>query len=215
MRIARNMHDDIGSKLTKLSFLSETAKVEMGSHGKVDAKLEAIASTSRELLQTLDEIVWAVNPRNDSLEHLAPYLCQYAREYFQDTPIECDLHLPSTLPHAKMSAEIRHNLFLAFEESLNNVLKHSRASTLRLDISADAKELVITVQDNGCGFRPPVETDGGAENLAAAARSRNGLQNVRQRLRDCGGDCSIQSSPGQGTCVRLILPLDNTKMRDA
>jgi signal transduction histidine kinase/streptogramin lyase len=213
MRIARNMHDDIGSKLTKVSFLSELAKVEVRGNGKVEAKIDAIAATSRELLKTLDEIVWAVNPRNDTLEHLAAYLCQFAREYFQDTPVECDLHVQSKLPRAEMSAEIRHNLFLAFEESLNNVLKHSGASSLRLDISADADRLLITIRDNGRGFVPAPVTENAGPDQARTGRGGNGLHNMRQRLKDTGGQCTIASSPGQGACVSLSLPLNPGKMR--
>jgi ligand-binding sensor domain-containing protein/signal transduction histidine kinase len=211
MRIARNMHDEIGSKLTKVSFLSELAKVEIHGSGKVEAKIDAIATTSRELLKALDEIVWAVNPHNDTLEQLAAYLCQYAREYFQNTPVECDLHVQSQLPRVEMSAEIRHNLFLAFEEALNNVLKHSAASALRLDIAADADRLLITIRDNGRGFVPAPETECPGRD-GAAARG-NGVHNMRQRLRDAGGQCVIQSAPGQGTCVSLNMPLNAAKMR--
>lgn len=210
MRIARNMHDDLGSKLTKLSFLSEIAKGEMGDNGRVESKIDAIAATSRELLKTLDEIVWAVNPHNDTLEHLAAYLCQYAREYFQYTAVECDLHVPGKLPQVEMSAETRHNLFLAFEESLNNILKHSGASQLRLDITAEAGCLLITIRDNGHGFTLPVEAPGIA--AEGPRRSGNGLHNMRQRLQDCGGQCVIESNPSQGTCVSLSMPLGSAKM---
>ncbi|SPE55311.1 Histidine kinase [Verrucomicrobia bacterium] len=212
MRIARNMHDEIGSKLTKVSFLSERVKVEMRGTGKVEAKIDAIATTSRELLKTLDEMVWAVNPRNDTLEHLAAYLCEYAREYFQNTPIECDLHVQSKLPQVEMSAETRHNLFLAVEEGLNNVLKHSRATVLRLDISAVEDELLITIRDNGLGFAVKSETvaEAGAKPGSGAG---DGLQNMCQRLKDTGGECSIQSAPAQGTCVSLSMPLNGARLR--
>lgn len=206
MRIAQNMHDEIGSKLTKISYLSERAKVEMRGAGKVEGKIDSIASTSRELLKALDEIVWAVNPRNDSLEHLAAYLCQHAREYFQDTPVECDLHVQSELPPVEMSAELRHNLFLAFEESLNNVLKHAAASRVGIEITSTDDCLTITVEDNGRGF----ERRPGAP--PAAGIGGQGLNNMRQRLSNAGGDCSIISCAGRGTTVRLSIPLSPAKI---
>jgi ligand-binding sensor domain-containing protein/signal transduction histidine kinase len=213
MRIAQNMHDEIGSKLTKISFLSERAKVELRGAGKAEGKIDSIASTSRELLKALDEIVWAVNPRNDTLEHLAAYLCQYAREYFQDTSVECDLHVQSQLPQVDMSAEIRHNLFLAFEESLSNVLKHAAASCLRAEIGTHQDRLLIIIRDNGRGFEQVPHTESHlADSPAATVAGGNGLHNMRQRLADVGGQCSIQSVPGQGTSVSLSVALNPVKM---
>jgi len=153
MRIAQDMHDEIGSKLTKISFISERAKGELQGQKPVAGRLDAIADTSRDLLQSLDEIVWAVNPHNDTLEHLAAYLGQYVTEYMQNTAIECELHIPRDLPHQPLSAEVRHNLFLAFEEAVNNALKHGSASHLRVAMAAGApSRFEITVADNGCGF---------------------------------------------------------------
>ena len=207
MRIARDMHDEIGSKLTKISFMSERAKRELQGHGPVAQKLDSIAGTSRDLLQTLDEIVWAVNPHNDTLEHLAAYLGQYATEYLQNTAVECELHIPRGLPHHPLSAEARHNLFLAFEESLNNALKHGRASRVRVDMQLGSSQFDITIEDNGCGFDPNSTKTSSHSNGEPTGRSGNGLQNMRQRLDILGGRCTIQSRPGHGTTVILSVPL--------
>jgi ligand-binding sensor domain-containing protein/signal transduction histidine kinase len=201
MRIARNMHDEIGSKLTKISFLSERLKMESSPAGPAGDKVDSIATTSRDLLKALDEMVWVVNPRNDTLEQLASYLSQHAREYFQDTPIECQVRLQSELPPCTLSAEFRHNLFLAFEESLSNVLKHARASRVEVQIQIEQGCLDIRVRDNGQGFSP------GASNGAGAGGGRNGLANMRQHLADVGGSCTIQSGPGQGARVELKVAL--------
>ena len=207
MRIARDMHDEIGSKLTKISFMTERAKRELQGQDTVARKLDSIAGTSRDLLQTLDEIVWAVNPHNDTLEHLAAYLGQYATEYLQNTAVECELHIPRGLPHHPLSAEARHNLFLAFEESLNNALKHGRATRVQVNMRLETSRFDITIQDNGRGFDsvavvfPPNESD------AAAGKGRNGLRNMRQRLDLLGGHCTIQSRPGHDTTVILSVPL--------
>jgi signal transduction histidine kinase len=212
MRIAQDMHDEIGSKLTKISFLSERAKVELKETGPVAGQIDSIAHTSRELLQALDEIVWAVNPRNDTLEHLAAYLAQYAAEYFQNTTVDCDLRLQAELPPQVMSAEIRHNLFLAFEECLNNVLKHAGASKVRVEIKADPGQMQITISDNGRGFELNVKT---RENSTDSGSNRNGLRNIHQRLAEVGGQCHIQSRPGEGTTVRLHIPLSSAKFQPA
>ncbi|HWF19125.1 MAG TPA: triple tyrosine motif-containing protein, partial [Verrucomicrobiae bacterium] len=207
IRIAQNMHDEIGSKLTKISYLSERAKTELRGAGKAEGKIDSIATTSRELLKALDEIVWAVNPKNDSLEHLAAYFCQYAREYFQDTTVECDIRMQSKLPEMEMSAEMRHNLFLAFEESLNNILKHAKASSLNMDISTDADRLRITIRDNGRGFEQKADSNG-------KATGGNGLRNIRHRMASVGGTCEVESAPGRGTCISLRVPLDSAKIRN-
>ena len=205
MRIARDMHDEIGSKLTKISFMSERAKREVAVENPVAQKLDSIAGTSRDLLQTLDEIVWAVNPHNDSLEHVAAYLGQYTTEYLQNTAVESELHIPRGLPHYPLSAETRHNLFLAFEESLNNALKHGRPTRVRVDMQIKPSQFEIRIEDNGCGFDPFQAVSN--ENGTASGRSRNGLQNMRQRLNMLGGSCDIQSRAGGGTTVVLRVPL--------
>lgn len=206
LRIARDMHDEIGSKLTKISFMTERAKRELQGQDPVARKLDSIAGTSRDLLQTLDEIVWAVNPHNDTLEHLAAYLGQYATEYLQNTAVECELRIPQGLPHHPLSAEARHNLFLAFEEALNNALKHGRATRVRVDMKLAPSRFEITIADNGRGFDPvSLETSG---NGTPTGRERNGLQNMRQRLDILGGQCTIQSRQGHGTTVVLSVPLE-------
>lgn len=207
MRIARDMHDEIGSKLTKISFMSERAKRELQTGESVAQKLDSIAGTSRDLLQTLDEIVWAVNPHNDTLEHLAAYLGQYATEYLQNTAVECELHIPRGLPHYPLSAEARHNLFLAFEESLNNALKHGRPARVSVRMDVTSAQFEIRISDDGCGFVSDSSAEVRDENGATSGHSRNGLQNMCQRLELLGGTCHVQSRPGHGTTVVLTVPL--------
>jgi signal transduction histidine kinase len=203
MRIARDMHDEMGSKLTKISFLSEHAQVDANSDGPLAQKIGSIAQTSRELLKTMDEIVWVVNPRNDTIENLTAYLSHYAVEYFQNTSIECELRLPREIPHRPLSSDARHNLFLTFEEILNNVLKHSAATKVKVEISVTAREFELKVADNGCGFETAA-----AENVPArGGRGGNGLKNMRQRLEAIGGNCSVSSTLGTGTNVVIRVPL--------
>jgi len=199
-RIARDMHDEIGSKLTRISFLSEAARNATVPDNPAAPQVEAIANTSRELLQALDEIVWAVNPRNDNLEHLAGYLEQHAREYFQGTAVDCAITVPDQLPEVPLSAELRHNVFLAFEEALSNALQHAGATRVGIDMTLKPHAFAILVRDNGAGFVCP----------AAPSNSgrHDGLRNMRDRLRAVGGRCTVTSEPGKGTSVCLEFPLD-------
>lgn len=205
MRIARDMHDEIGSKLTKISFLSEHAQVGAKAAGPLADKIESIAQTSRELLQTMDEIVWVVNPQNDTLENLTAYLSHYAVEYFQNTSIECELRLPDEIPHCAVSSETRHNLFLSFEEALNNVLKHSAATSVKVEMSVQEREFELKVTDNGKGFEVPAWPAGKTPNQGG--RGGNGLKNMRQRLAALGGECLVSSRPGAGATVTTRIRL--------
>jgi len=205
MRIARDMHDDIGSKLSRVSYLSELAlQDEIPSRQNV----RSIAKTIRDLLQALDEIVWAVDPQNDTLENLAAYLGHYATEYLQNTSIEFELNIPPDLPVYPLTAETRHNLFLAFEEAVGNALKHSGATRLRVDMNQRNGNFEICVQDNGLGFDPV----GPSAKLAAGSglqnKRGNGLDNMRQRLASIGGEARVESRPGQGTTVSFSLPVE-------
>jgi signal transduction histidine kinase len=201
-RIAKDMHDELGAKLTRISYMSELAKQNHSAPGPVTTQMDAIAETSRDLLQSLDEIVWAVNPRNDTLEHLAAYLGHYANEYFQNTTVDCTIAMPPHLPHQAITSEVRHNLYLAFEESLTNVLKHADARRVRIEMRLLPHTFEITIADNGKGLAQP---RGKAE--TGGASDANGLRNMRQRLADIGGLCKIEGEPGQGTTIRLTIPL--------
>jgi signal transduction histidine kinase len=200
------MHDEMGSKLTKISFLSEHAQVEAEAAGPLAGKIESIAQTSRELLKTMDEIVWVVNPHNDTLENLVTYLSHYATEYFQNTDIDCELRLPPEMPPYPLSSEMRHNLFLTFEETLNNVLKHSKASKVKVEMALTALEFEIKISDNGGGFAVPDlwltngRTQGGP--------GGNGLKNMRQRLAGIGGECLVSSQPGSGSTITMRIRLN-------
>ena len=216
MRIAQDMHDEMGSKLTKISFLSEHMKMDAAPAGPLAGRLASIAETSRDLLKTMDEIVWVVNPRNDTLENLAAYLSHHAAEYFQNTSIECDLKLPRTMPEHPLSSEARHNLFLAFEEVLNNVLKHSGASRVKIEMLVNAADFEIIIGDNGRGFEvPPPASAKPQPRNGAGGRGGNGLRNLRQRLADIGGECVVRSQAGQGSTVTLRLRLKPTAVRQA
>jgi ligand-binding sensor domain-containing protein/signal transduction histidine kinase len=207
MRIARDMHDEVGSKLTRISYLSELAlQDEVPSR----QNLRSIAQNTRDLLQTVDEIVWAVDPQNDTLENLAAYLGHYVTEYFQNTSIECELNIAPDLPFYPLTAETRHNLFLAFEEAAGNALKHSTASRVRVDMSRKNGYFEICIQDNGRGFDSPSGRAPSNGRNNSTVKMGHGLVNMRQRLETVGGEARIESRPGQGTSVTFRLPVKET-----
>src|SRR5207237_10090099 len=120
-RIARDIHDDLGASLTRISMLSQTVRGELEDHQQAALDADQIYSTARELTRAMDEIVWAVNPKHDSLDSLVTYLGRFAQTFLSGAGIRCRLDVPLHLPSWALTAEIRHNLFLAFKETLNNV----------------------------------------------------------------------------------------------
>jgi ligand-binding sensor domain-containing protein/signal transduction histidine kinase len=197
-RIAQDLHDEMGAKLCRISYLSEHARRSPDLSSDIKRQIVSISDSTREVLSSLDEIVWAINPQNDMLEHVVSYIGHYAREYFQETGIECELDMPTQLPAHPLSSQLRHHLLLAVHEAFTNVLKHSGATRAGISVTCDNSNLTIIVSDNGKGFAVGTNGDMG-----------NGLRNMRQRLTDIGGDCSIKSAPGGETTVRFILPLQH------
>ena len=155
-----------------------------------------IATTARDSLRSLEEIVWAVHPENDTLDHLASYLCQYAEQLFRSGPIRCRVDAPAALPHHALSAETRHNLVMLVKETLNNVVKHSQAREVWLRLTVEGNRLVISIEDDGRGFAD-----------FAGATTGDGLPNMRKRCACVGGVLRFETRPGQGTTVSITVPL--------
>jgi ligand-binding sensor domain-containing protein/signal transduction histidine kinase len=194
-RIAQDLHDDLGTSLTEVSLLSAVARSPSASTDEVQSHLDAIAGKSSDMVKALDEIVWAANPKNDSVRNLANYLSFFAREYLQPTTIRCRLDVPPNLPETLLNAEQRHTLYLAVKEAIANAAKYSGASELWLRVALNEHSLRITVEDNGKGFDP------------AAPSNRNGLANMQSRLTKLGGRCEIVSVAGKGTRIGFDMPL--------
>ena len=204
-RIAQDLHDEMGAKLCRISFLSEHARRGELPPGEMQDQIASISDASREVLHSLDEIVWAVNPQNDTLEHVASYIGQYAEEYFQMTGIQCELDIPTQLPPYPLSSQIRHHIFLAAHEALTNILKHSGATRARVSMAAKDSAFEINIWDNGKGFIVPAKES--PESSPANPAAGDGLNNMCQRLADIGGYCRIESKPGQGTNISFVIPL--------
>jgi len=207
-RIAQDIHDDLGASLTRIAMLSQSDRGEIPSPDLMTKNLDRIFATARELTRAMDEIVWAVNPRHDRLDSLANYLSRFAQEYLSVAEIRCRLNLPLSLPTLPVSAEVRHNLFLAFKEALHNIVQHAGASEVRVDLKVDAAQLALKVADDGRGFDTTTPADGSVAPGRIACG--NGLSNMQRRLMAIGGVCEICSEPGRGTAVTLTVPLRGT-----
>lgn len=208
-RIAQDLHDEMGAKLCRISFLSEhVRRNNNGMASELRNQIVSISDASREMLHSLDEIVWAVNPQNDTLEHVVSYIGHYAQEFFQETGVECKLNISGTVPPYPLSSQLRHNLLLAVHEAFTNVLKHSKATQVDVFIVYTAAAFEIAVSDNGHGFNPAAVLPQSPGSSGAAG---DGLQNMKQRLADIGGKCAISSQPNHGVTVQFLLPLGTLK----
>jgi signal transduction histidine kinase len=195
-RIAKDMHDGLGANLTRIKLLSELVEREAAAPDKAIRYARRISRIAREVAQGMDEIVWAVNPEKDRLENFVGYLGSFIDELLGVTHLRYRLDFPDVLPELPLPAEFRHHLFLAAKEALHNTVKHSQATEVWIRLKFIDGQLEIRVQDDGQGFAPE-----------AVSPSRNGLVNMTRRLTQLGGSCLVQSRLGEGTEVRLTVPL--------
>jgi signal transduction histidine kinase len=202
-RIAKDIHDDVGAGLTQITLLTELARREPERVGK---HLDRIAGSARQLTRAMDEIVWAVDPQHDTLNGLMDYISAYAEDFLHTAGIPCRMDLPVTLPAARVQAELRHNLFLALKETLNNVVKHARATEVWLRLRIEPKTFTLIVEDNGRGI--PVAGGGATGIRADRIAASSGLANLEKRLAAVAGRCEIHSRPGHGTRVEMTVALN-------
>jgi signal transduction histidine kinase/ligand-binding sensor domain-containing protein len=195
-RIARDLHDQLGANLTQVALLGELAESDKDEPAEVENHARQISQTARETTHALDEIVWTVNPSNDTLDGLINYVCKYAQDYLALAGLSYRLDVPPQLPNTPISPELRHNVFLAAKEAVNNVVKHAKATSVWLRLHLNAGSFVLEIEDNGRGIAKADEQKG-----------RSGLRNMRKRLEDVGG--LFETGPGGegGTKVRLIVPM--------
>ena len=193
MRIARDIHDDLGSTLAQISMLSQPLTTS-ASLSDAQHVLEQINSATVDMSVTMDEIVWTLNPTKDRLDHLLNYFDNFAQEFLRFSQINFRFECPTSLPQAELTSTVRHNLFLAYKEALANAVKYSGCRELRVRYEAKDSGFTLSVIDDGCGFE--------IDKISALG---NGLCNMRQRLADIGGECRIESKPGKGTQICFVV----------
>jgi signal transduction histidine kinase len=203
-RIAKDIHDDLGASLTRITMLSQSVRGEL-ENSPAASDLDRIYDTAREMTRAMDEIVWAVNPQHDTLDSLATYLGRFAQGFLAAMHVRCRLDVPMQLPSWPLTAEVRHNFFLAFKEALHNAVKHSKTSEVHISVSIDSAAFTLCVEDKGCGFESNGWQGRGVDLFRPGSGS--GLVNMRQRLDEIGGRCEIESKLGDGTRVEFVVPV--------
>jgi signal transduction histidine kinase len=194
-RIARDLHDDLGARLTEISILANRGQHPKAPAEGVPALFKTIADKVRGLITALDGIVWAVNPEDNSLQSVADYLSDFASEYLSLSNITCRFDVPVSLPATMLSGRLRHDLLLAVKESLNNIVRHAKATEVEFRIAVADGRLEIAISDNGRGVDLGLRRHG------------NGLKNLPVRLARIGGTYEIESAAGKGTQARIRLRL--------
>lgn len=198
-RIARDMHDELGASLTRIELMGNQALRNPHMDPDVTLQVGRITHAAREVVQTLDQIVWTVNPGNDRLDRVIGYLSQYVAEFLATTNIQFRQELPESVPPITMTSQVRHELLLALKEALNNAVKHSGATEISLNVALEHAVLSIILTDDGHGF-----------DVATMKASGDGLDNLYQRLSAIGGQCRTESVIGKGSVVSILLPLPQT-----
>lgn len=200
-RIAQDLHDDLGSSLTRLSLLSGLIRTDKDNPEQVEAHASKLAQSADQTVRALEEIVWAVRPGSDTLQSLMDYVAHFANELFDGNTTRCRLDLPHDLPARPLPPDVRHNIFLIVKEALTNALKHAGAGEVQVHAKISGDTLAILVQDDGKGF-----------DLSSSSESRrNGLGNMRRRAEAIGAELKLQSAMGKGTMVNLSVDLRNQK----
>ena len=200
-RVAHDLHDDLGSRLTEVNMLATLAKSPTTSTDEKSRYLGELTETARQMVTSLDEIVWAVNPRNDTIASLASYFGAYAQRLLDMASITCGLDIAEDLPERPLDPKFRQELFFAFKEALNNVLRHAAATQVWLRISERDGCLLVEVADNGRGFKPHERPAG-----------EDGIINMTERLKSLGGSCRVVSDPQTGTSIQFQAPLPEIKL---
>jgi len=195
-RIAQDLHDELGSSLTRISLLSDLVRADKDNPAQVELHAGKLSLSAGQTVRALEEIVWAVRPGSDTLASLVDYITHFSSELFAGSPVRCRLDLPAELPARTLAPDVRHNIFLIVKETLTNTLKHAGATEVKLQVQADLQSLTIVVTDNGRGFDVPTAT---------AAGKRNGLVNMRRRARAVGGTLGLASQPGAGTRMEFAM----------
>ena len=195
-RIAQDLHDDLGASLAQIAYHGDSL-LEKQALGIDDAThIEKMRQIARATTRSLDEIVWAVDPKQDTLESFAGYLCGFAQEILSEAGIKCRFDFPDDLQGGSLSSKNRHHIFLAFKEGIFNIIRHSGATEVRIRLIIGEKESELQVLDDGCGFDPST--------ASGRPRGGHGLTSLRNRMIAVGGRCELASRDGAGTQLLIV-----------
>ena len=190
-RIARDMHDDIGSELSKISVTCGSLKKEFGDSERLIKELEMIKSSTEAIVNNIGNIIWALNPVNNTAENLLAYVREYAYDYMDMHKIKISFSFNSSIETYTLAHEIRTHIFMVIKEALHNIVKHADASSVAMKIDINSTKFLCTIKDDGKGMAEHNNNFG------------NGLRNMQQRITEIGGVMHLESQPQKGTCLKL------------
>lgn len=196
LRISKDVHDDLGSGLSKISLMAEIAQNNATGNRMPGNEIKLISAVSRELVENMRDLIWVLNPDNTTLEQLVSRLREYCTDYLESMPFILSLDFPTNVPRVAIAREAQRNIFLTVKEAINNCVKHAAAKEIKIQLSLSNEQLLISVSDNGKGF-----------NIADLRGSGNGLRNMKQRIDIIGGTFTVSSIPGN-TTITITIPLD-------
>jgi ligand-binding sensor domain-containing protein/signal transduction histidine kinase len=199
-RISQDMHDEVGSSLSEIAILSEMGKK---CPEEALARMEEISERAATVIESLSDIVWAMNPRYDTLDNLIAHIRGYSVKYLHLAGIRCSFHAPDGVLAGRMTAETRRNLLLVVKESLHNIVKHASASEVSIGISLTDAGMKILIEDNGKGFKVGEQHPVG-----------NGLDNMARRMAGIGAVFNVHSQDGRGTRIAIEVPLRDSTSRE-
>lgn len=195
-RIARDMHDDIGSELSRISVTCGSLKKELGDNEILSKELEIIKASTEAIVNNIGNIIWALNPVNNTLENLLSYIREYAYDFFDLHKIKITFAFPEYIETYKLAHEIRAHIFMVIKEALHNIVKHAEASCVMMSIQINDSRFCCIICDDGNGIAASKKNNFG-----------NGLRNMKQRMAEIGGQIDIQSQPEKGTYVTMNVML--------
>jgi signal transduction histidine kinase len=197
-RIARDLHDDLGTALTGLALELDVIGRDPKPELPVIHRLGQTAKRTRDLAERMREVVWSVNPRCDTVSSIASFLEQQIAQFLRADGIKVELDFPEDIPSLPIDGEARHQLALGVREALTNVIRHAHATNVILSLAIDKDSLIVKVRDNGRG-------------LQASGTNGDGLRNMQERLQSIGGTVDVSSEPGSGTTITFRIPLIESK----
>ena len=200
-RISSDLHDDIGARLTNIQILSALSEQQLAKPELAGVYLHRIVNEVQTSGEALDDIVWSINSKNDSGEDLAARMRRYAAEIFEGVHLQCTMNMNDNTSDIKLSMEKRRDLYLVFKEALNNILKHSQASAVTIELQANDNTLLMDITDNGKGFDVNQPDNG------------NGLKNIKRRIEKWKGKAIIESMVGEGTALHVVLPANKPSLK--
>src|SRR5262249_14658216 len=202
-RIASDLHDDIGSSLTRMAILSEVAMRRLkGAEQESVSILTDIAESARGVTDSMSDIVWAIDPRRDDVRNLVFRIRQFASDLLGAKGIAWTLQAPGEFDKIKLNPQQRRHLFLIFKEAINNSSRHAGCNSVWLSLSIIHNQIIAEIRDDGRGMAVT-----SSDQPAGQERCSHRLENIRMRAAQLGGDLTIDSSPGEGTSVKIEIPL--------